>query len=284
MAAGRVEELQRWMQEQIRHPRAAGGEAAVDDVLTASSQLSGRQRLGIYQSAYVARLLECLRAEFPATAALAGEESFAALAQGYLETRPSRSYTLGDLGAGFPEFLRSVRPSRDAEGAGLDFADALIETARVERIYSEVFDGSGPEELPAFDPKQVSPEQFAGARLTFHACVRLVRLPLPVHGLITAVRRGEAWEVPAEGLTCLVITRRDYVVRRFAVEPLAFALLERLQASEGVGAALTEVFGDGEITAAMLRSVGEWFEAWAAAPLFRGMNSRLELVCRTESE
>lgn len=271
MAVGRVEELQRWMQELIRRPRAAGGESAVDDVLTASSQLSSRQRLGIYQSAYVARLLECLRAEFPATAALAGEESFAGLAQGYLEAHPSRSYTLGNLGAAFPEFLRSVRPPRDAVGAGLDFGDALIETARVERIYSEVFDGAGPEELPAFDPKQVSPEQFAGVRLEFHACVRLVRLPLPVHGLITAVRRGETWEVPAEGPTCLVITRRDYVVRRFAVEPLAFALLELLQAGETVGAALAEVFADEDVTAAMLRSVEEWFEAWAAAPLFRGI-------------
>lgn len=271
MAANRVEELQRWMQERIRHSRAADGEAAVDDVLTASSQLSSQQRLWIYQSAYVARLLECLRAEFPATAALAGEESFAGLAQGYLETHPSRSYTLGNLGAGFPGFLQTVRPPRDEDAADPDFADALIETARVERIYSEVFDGVGPEELPAFDPRQIVPEQFGASRLEFHACVRLVRLPLPVHALITAVRRGEAWEVPAAEPTCLVITRRDYVVRRFAVEPLAFDLLERLEAGETVGTALAEVFGDGEITAKTLRSVGEWFEAWAAAPLFRGI-------------
>lgn len=274
MAAGRVGELQRWMQELIRHPRAEEEGEAVDQVLTASSQLTSRQRLGIYQSAYVARLLECLRAEFPATVALAGEESFAGLAQGYLETHPSQSYTLGILGAGFPEFLQSVRPPRDADPADPDFADALIETARVERIYSEVFDGSGPEELPPFDPRQITSGQFGESRLDFHACVRLVRLPFPVHALITAVRRGEAWEMPAAEPTCLVVTRRDYVVRRFAVEPTALALLERLQAGETVGAALAEVFGDGEITAKTLRSVGEWFEAWAAAPLFRGIAAR----------
>lgn len=271
MTAGRVGELQRWMQELIRYPRAAEGEAAVDDVLTASSQLTSRQRLGIYQSAYVARLLECLRAEFPATVALAGEESFAGLAQGYLETHPSQSYTLGNLGAGFPEFLQSVRPPRDADPADPDFADALIATARVERIYSEVFDGPGPEELPAFDPRQIAPEQFAESRLDFHACVRLLRLPFPVHALITAVRRGEAWEMPAAEPTCLVLTRRDYVVRRFAVEPAALALLERLQAGETVGATLACVFEDQDVTAETMRDVGTWFTAWAAAPLFRGI-------------
>ncbi len=271
MVAGRVEELQRWMQELIRHPRAAGGEAAVDDVLTASSQLSSRQRLGIYQSAYVARLLECLRAEFPATVALAGEESFAGLARGYLETHPSRSYTLGNLGAGFPVFLRSVRPPRDADAADPDFADAMIETARVERIYSEVFDGPGPEEFPAFDPGQIASEQFGESRLDFHACVRLVRLPFPVHAVITAVRRGEAWEMPTAEPTYLVVTRRDYVVRRFAVEPLAFALLECLKAGETVGAGLACVFENEDVTAKTMRDVGTWFEAWAAAPLFRGI-------------
>lgn len=272
MAAERVTELQRWLQERIRQPEAVGADDSVEQVLTASSQLSAGQRLSIYQSAYVARLLECLRAEYPATTALAGEESFAGLVQGYLDAHPSQSYTLGELGAQFPEFLQAVRPPRDEGATGPDFADVLIETARIERIYSDVFDGPGPEELPAFDPRQIAPEEFAAVRLKFFPCVRLLRLPWPLQLLITAVRRGEAWELPAIAETSLVITRREYVVRRFEVTPTAMDLLERLQSGEVVGAALAGAFAGQEITTDTLQTVGQWFAEWAAAPLFRGLS------------
>lgn len=272
MAAGRVTELQRWLQERIRQPQAVGAGEAVELVLTASSQLTAAQRLGIYQSAYVARLLECLRAEYPATTALAGEDAFAGLVQGYLDMHPSQSYTLSELGGRFPEFLRAVRPPRDPDADGLDFADVLIETAKLEQIYNAVFDGPGPEDEPAFDPRQIAPEEFAGMRMEFFPCVRLLRLPWPLHLLITAVRRGEAWERPAIAETCLVITRRDYVVRRFEVTPTAMELLERLQFGETVGEALSGALAGQEISAETLQTVGRWFAEWAAAPLFRGLS------------
>ena len=270
MPPRRVDELQRWMLEQIRHPGGANADGTAHEILTPSSQLSSQERLAIYQSAYVARLLECLQIEFPATAVLVGEAAFADLARGYLEEYPSRSYTLGQLGLEFPNFLQSVRPDRADGHLGSDFGDLLIETARLERLYSEVFDGLGPEALPALEIQQLAPDVFASARLVFHECVRLVRLSAPVHLMVTAVRRGEAWVVPEPAETFLVVTRREFVVRRFAVSADAYLVLSLLRTGHTVGAALAEVFADRpDIGAQDLDQVTRWFKDWTAAPLFR---------------
>lgn len=270
MPPSRVDALQRWLFEQIRHPGAANADGTAHEILTPSSQLSSQARLAIYQSAYVARLLECLQAEFPATAALVGDAAFADLARGYLEAHPSRSYTLGQLGLEFADFLQTVRPDRADDHLGPDFGDLLIETARLERLYSEVFDGPGPEALPALETQQLAPTVFASARLAFHECVRLVRLSAPVHLLVSAVRRGEGWAVPEPAETFLVVTRREFVVRRFEVSADAYRVLSLLRTGHTVGAALAEVFADRpDIGAQDLEQVTRWFRDWTAAPLFR---------------
>ena len=50
-----------------------------------------------------------LREEFTATRYAVGDELFDALAFGYLQHYPSRSYTLNTLGEQFPKFLAESR-------------------------------------------------------------------------------------------------------------------------------------------------------------------------------
>ena len=66
-----------------------------------SSHQTSVERLEIYAGAYYARLLECLRAEYPIMAEAMGTELFDEFAVEYLQRYPSHSYTLNDLGGQF---------------------------------------------------------------------------------------------------------------------------------------------------------------------------------------
>jgi hypothetical protein len=106
--------LQRWMLSAVTTPggvdegvRVARDRFALDvaETVKGSNRLSAHARLAIYARGYVLRLLECLRAEFPILLALVGDQVFEMFASSYVWTRPSRSPSLYDLGAGFAEFL-----------------------------------------------------------------------------------------------------------------------------------------------------------------------------------
>ncbi len=300
--------LQRWMLEVVRHPEGivAGARAlreqrkgpengpdeapprgpapgvAVEDVVLPSRSLSAVRRLQIYADAYHGRLLECLREEFPATFHAMGEDAFYGLALAYLQHYPSRSYTLAQLGADLPRFLRDSRPPR--ESVDPDWADFLIELATLERTYAEVFDGPGMESHPGIDAQRLrslTPERLLAARIRLAPCVRLLKLTFPVHEYATAVRQrvaatsppadsaphsshelrlsGEASRsggrtedtsgatatspqqsiaIPQPRPTCLLVTRRQFVVRRWEILPAQFALLDALTRGRSVGEAI----------------------------------------------
>src|SRR5262249_40950505 len=73
-------------------------------------------RLNIYATGYVMRLLECLRADFPALRHLMGDALFDFFAKSYIWTHPSSSPSLFDLGAGFPDFLGQTQRQRTRDG------------------------------------------------------------------------------------------------------------------------------------------------------------------------
>jgi hypothetical protein len=281
-----LERIQRWMQAVIAHPDgvAAGldspaARAEIDapardleSVIRPSKKLSSVERLGVYAGAYYARLLECLREEYPALVHALGEETFDGFAFGYLQSHPPRSYTLADLSAHFPQFLAETRPEDEDL---TDWADFLIDLAALERTYAEVFDGPGVEGQPtlqADDLQAIPPERWPEARLLPVPCLRLLTLRAPVHEYVSAVRRGESPAPPGPSPTHLVVTRRDFVVRRAAVSPVEFDLLARLAAGEPVGAAIEQTAlahqADLDHFAAQLQ---QWFHDWAAGAFFRGV-------------
>src|SRR5271170_7709909 len=120
-------QIQRWLQAVITHPD--GGEAGlasalarneidvspdrVEDVVDPSKRRTSVERLEVYANAYYARLLECLRDEFPALLHAVGDDVFDGLAFGYLQAYPSTSYTLSNLSRNFAQFLEETRPRDD---------------------------------------------------------------------------------------------------------------------------------------------------------------------------
>jgi hypothetical protein len=268
-----LEAIQRWMQGVIMNAGAApADDAELRRTLTRSRRLTAAERLAIYHNAYHARLLECLREEFPVLRQALGEETFDAFAFGYLVAYPSRSYTLTQLGARFAQYLTETCPAdSDAGEAPAGWAAFVIDLAALEWTFSEVFDGPGVEGEPLFDAAAlaaISPERWLQTRLEPVPCLRLLRLRTPAHEYYAAARDGREPAPPAPRDTFLAVTRRDYVVRHHALEPAEFAILAALAAGRMVAEAIA-VAAELPADDAGAARLGEWFQRWAANGFFR---------------
>ncbi len=282
-----LEELQRWTQVVITHVRGvtSGIESAdaqdqiavvpaqAERVVTRSRALTAIERLDIYNRAYFGRLLECLRDEYSVLAAALGTEIFDAFAVAYLDAHPSQSYTLGRLGAKFPDFLAETRPTDAAGDDGkANWPEFMIDLARLERVVNEVFDGPGAEGSPLLDRgrlEAISSEQWPAARLVCVPCLRLVKLNHPVNDYFTAIKRGGKPAIPEPGISYVAVTRREYRVLRYPLDAMQHELLRALIAGESVGTAIERAaavssFSDAQLAAALQN----WFRFWTAEGFF----------------
>jgi hypothetical protein len=283
------DQIQAWMQMVIMHPRGihegiADARKHIDiapeqaeQVVTRSPALTAVERLAIYGYAYFARLLECMREEFPVLRHALGQDVFDAFAVDYLQKYPSRSYTLMKLGSNFPRYLAETRPEAgDDDGLPADWPDFLIDLASLELIFNEVFDGPGAEGQRPLDPDQLSwiaPERLTAARLVGVSCLRLIALQYPVHQYYTAVRRGEDPVLPEQEEMYLAVTRREYVVRHYELSRPAYQLLSALIDGESIGEAIAWT---AETTALDLErfaiDLQAWFTDWAEEGFFRAVD------------
>ena len=289
--------IERWMQTVIMHPEGVQKGIACEDarrhlyvrpdeienVVTRSRALTAADRLAIYSRAYHARLLECLRAEFPVLLHALGAELFDQFAFDYLERHPSQTYTLARLGERFPRYLADTRPDRDApQDSRESWPDFIIDLATLEREFSEVFDGPGVEGQPLAAEGQVS-ELFEsalwpGATLVTVPCLRLLTFRYPVNSYLVAARRNENPDLPEPALTFRAVTRRDYSVFLYELSREQYDLLSALIAGESVAQAINRAAAatgcDRDALAANLRA---WVEDWAALGFF----SAIELPADT---
>lgn len=278
--------LQTWMQTVVTHPlgvtNGIASEAAqsavpirladIESVIGRSRALSSVERLAVYGNAYFARLLDCLADEFPTTKQVLGEDAFNSLGMQYIHACPSRSYTLNGLGRRFPDYLRETRPEHVPHPSWPDF---VIDLATLERTYSEVFDGPGIE-LESRDAlgepltpdalQRLTPAEIAHLVLHPAPCLRLRQLDFPAHTAISAARTGSMIPALSPEPTFLVVTRRDFIVRRCAVTRNEFAVLQALVG----GAPLSAALQAGIFTA---EEAATNFERWAQARWFIGFHT-----------
>jgi len=244
---------------------------ALESVVNPSNAMSSLARMEIYAGSYYARLLECLRAEFPVTAKAVSEEIFDEFAVGYLQRYPSTSYTLTRLGANFPQYLAETRPADQA-----DWPDAIIELARLEWESGEVFDGPGAEELPRLDPgllAKISPEQLDTVRLTPTPCLRLREFEYPVHRYFSSLRAGDEVAVPERERTWLAISRQMYQVKHFELSAVQYALLSSIVSGATLGAAIASAAEAASDVESLAQALQESFARWSAEGFFLSVES-----------
>lgn len=89
------------------------GTPGIERHVVGTAKADAHTRLDIYGDGYALRLIECLQKDFPALAALMGDDAFAALARAYIAQHPSRHFSVRYVGARLAEFVRA-RADADA--------------------------------------------------------------------------------------------------------------------------------------------------------------------------
>lgn len=293
-ALSNLERVQRWMLSVITHPdgisEGANAEEArrwidagagqLESVVTRSRKLSASERLAVYGNAYYARLLDCLGEVFPVLLRTLGEETFQGFAFSYLQSYPSNSYTLNELGRRFPGFLRETRPG-DENGA--EWADFLIDLAELEWAIYEVFDGSGLEEEPEMilpDFSAIPLADWLALKFTVAPCLRLLEFSWPVNDHYTAVRGSDEemnLAFPERAPTWLALSRRDFIVRRYPLSEAQYVLLQEFSRGKSLGDALEALLTRETVSPETLEhDLSRWFHDWAAERcIFRAVGSSI---------
>lgn len=280
-----LSQIQRWMQAAIMHPggvvdgiaslqaqeQLQVSSADVEQVLTRSLAMSAIDRLEIYGNAYYARLLECLREEFPVLRHALGEEAFDAFAVGYLQSYPSTTYTLTQLGSNFPAYLAETTPPDDEMPR--HWVDFVVDLAQFELAVSEIFDGPGSEGQPLLDVQELlslPQSKVLEVRLECVPSLRLIRLRCPVHRYYDTVRGEREAVPPGPEETHLALVRRHYVVHHYELSKTGYELLTLLARGESLGASLAGVIAGGRLSSvALATNLRNWFLEWSSAGFFR---------------
>lgn len=129
--------------------------------------------LGVYRTAYAARLVEVLRSEYPQLAAYLGDDRFEAEARAYIAACPSRHRSARYVGTAWPDFL----PTR---AIAMDHP-VVAELAILERALSDTFDAAGSSVATMADLAAVPPDQWE--RLVMRPCSATRRLDLHTNAL-----------------------------------------------------------------------------------------------------
>ncbi len=289
-----LDALQRWFQATVTHPGgvAAGAQSetaiaaiaaiTVNEIACVSTRQTAEERLAVYAHAYWARLLECLREEFPVLRATVGDEAFDGLAVGYLIAHPSTSYTLGRLSERFPEYLRSTTTG-DATDV---FLELVADLACLERAVNDVFDVPGGETLGYLAVEQldrVVPEDRGALQLRLLPTVRLLAFRTNVNDFFTGMRTAaETLPKPELCLTFVALTRRDYVVRRLSLTAIQFKLLTAIAAGQTLNDALEAVCDpqaslkpqvSSDVESVDSETLRNWFADWARVGVFAALES-----------
>jgi hypothetical protein len=213
-----------------REPGTLQPIAGLLGVTQPSATLDPPARLAIYADAYLWRLRDILREDFPRLADALGPDRFDALARDYLRDHPSVDPSLRHLG-------------RDLAGAMADRSDLppyLGDLARLEWARLEVFDAPDSDVLTADSLRLVPADRWPALRFSIVPALTVVRAAWPVHRL---------WQEPgleslAPAATCLRVWRaQEDRVFHAPMDASELRALERMAGGEpfeAVCAALAE--------------------------------------------
>jgi hypothetical protein len=273
--------LQRWLQHVITHPaspsdaeRAAApiGAMEVERVVRPSSRMSALERVGVYQDAYRARLLECLADDYPALRALLGRERFAALCRRYVVEHPPCVPSLNSYGEALPEFCVSAAVI-DLCAATPAYAPALLrDLARIEWASVELIHAPSAAPLSA-DEIIAQQADFGEATLVPVPSMRLLRLGHRMHASYMALRAGLSADPPAPSVGFELLRRTDWQVTHTEIEVAEGELLTSVLAGAplrlALAAALERGVSEGDVAA--------YFQRWFTAGLFMAFRAAGEI-------
>ncbi|WP_108820691.1 HvfC/BufC N-terminal domain-containing protein [Pseudovibrio sp. Alg231-02] len=247
-----LRQLQYWLQEVLinrgnLYQKLLGAEhqanLTLEETIKETELFPAIERINIYASGYIARLVEALKAEYPLLCKFMGVEVFEGFAKAYIVTHPSRYSSLYKLGAKFPEFLEETQP----KGANCPDQVALFqipaELALYERTQAEVLLDHGLEEHPHY-----TSETSIAFLTTIHSetlqtspCLRVLKMEYPIRSLAISLRLNDTVTTPQRAKNWVALTRKDYKVVSLQICDWQAELLEALKSPTPLYRALENV-------------------------------------------
>ncbi|MCY7296896.1 HvfC/BufC N-terminal domain-containing protein [Alteromonas sp. a30] len=168
-----------------------------------SQKLSAQAHLAIYQRSYIARLQQCMAAQFSALKSALGDSLFFMFTADYLSRYPSQSYTLNNLGERFADYLQETRPALD-DSSQEDWPAFIIELARFEYTLNIIFDQPQPDWVKNADLTTQD------ENLLLNPVSRICSHVYPVCDYFRALKRDESVEIPLPKPEKCMVIRQNF--------------------------------------------------------------------------
>lgn len=201
---------------------------SIFDVIAFKKNIPPLSRLQVYTSGFEIRLIECLRADYPLLRKFMSEAVFDHFARAYLHFRKPSSYTLFDLGADFPAFLKASAPKNISieQQDQFDFPYAL---ATYERAFLESTRAKGTETDVSnneLDLQENSLSFFEMPMIKTPPCLRCLVLDFPLESFINTLKTTTTIPaIPKREKSYLAITRKAYRMNIIALEAWQYHFL-----------------------------------------------------------
>jgi len=198
--------------------------------------------------------VDALRADFPALAALLGDDAFAALADAYLAVHPSDDPDIGRLGRRLPAFLLA----HPGAAGRTDLADlAALEWARVEAFFAAPAAPIGRGALGA-----VAPGDFASLGLALVPAALRLDAGHAVAALLAAALDPAVAQVagPRPGPERLLVWRQGASVVQAVLPEDEAAALDAILAGAPLGEALAAFAARADPAGAALGALLSWLD------------------------
>jgi hypothetical protein len=260
-----LQDLQRWV---VRHlqsrtglPRSEAISTEARDRLTGNDRLSPVEQLEIYREQFWLRHTASLVEDFPGVGGILGQAEWEKLVESYLERESPRSWTLRELGRGFPDHVEQARE--------LPQHALCRDMARLEWCFIELFDAA---DRPGLDFEKVArlpPDTLETGQIVLNPALALLEVSYPVadlrQRLLAARSTGASVAIPEPEAQQLVLYRaEDRRLYHRPVGPEAFALLDALGRGLSLVAACEHALEQAPAHAERLQlNVGTWFQQWA---------------------
>ncbi len=227
--------LQKGFLTALQHPHQSVNFSS-DFSISPNSRLSGAECLAIYQRSYYARLLNCMREQFPALCHCLGNSIFDEFATDYLTQCAPTSYTLYDLGRRFPDFLYETRPNQDLDDSAQEiWVNFMLDLVGFEFQVFTLFDAQGDE--ASWFAAADTPDD----ALQLQKCFVLDTFRFDVADYYHGVRNKQNPPLPPLQQTNIALVRKNFLTHTLYLTDLHYAFLLALKSGGTVVGALAEV-------------------------------------------
>lgn len=231
-------QLQYWFQEILTSPGQLSEKVShadnrhqleIRNLIRSDEQFSLSERLNVYVTGYMLRLLECMQADLPSLYAFLGPKLFDLFGKAYLLEQPSSSYSLFYLTDGFADFLDRTKPSNPDPELKIryDIPGELVrlERARVAAILSQGTEGQAG--LSSFDFFSL----FTGSKERFraHPALQLLKTRMPLISLYRQLMQEEEPVIPIYSDSYLAVTRVHFAIQFYELSSWQYHFLKHLQ-------------------------------------------------------